>query len=297
VQKWTEQQRALIKKERKKLMNDVLTSQRKQRQDSLEDRAAQASLNSQKQLRAEIESLRNTLKKQQVEIDTAKSRSRINEKRLRDMISERDRSIQSIKSELEKLNIQHNEVKKERDSLKLYTEELESKKKKKKKKRDISIQPLEQMEEPLNQPSPKVAESASACKMKGKIDGHKDNNDNEAIRILTTNNDLVEQPTEDWLQKHLGCQQHHKTYDPEKYASKSSTQNTFSKQSNTVSQTRIATDSSTTTYPNGTQKEILPDGTMVVRFTNGDIKTTYSHIGIVVYFYAETGVSLINSLL
>ncbi len=295
-------------------MNDVLTSQRKHRQDNLEERASQASSNSQKQLRAEIESLKSTLQKQQADNDTARSRSRISEKRLRDMISERDKSIQSVKSELEKLNIQYNEVKKERDSLKQLKEDFESKKKKKKiKKRDVPTQQLKQTEEPLNKPSSaKNTESNSGCvedsvtSMKEIRDGNEINDDKEAIRILTTDNDLVKQPTEEWLQKHIGCHKNRhgnfdcfmngKTYDPRKYASKPSTpqRDTPSQQSNPISEPSIATDRSTTTYSNGTQKEILPDGTMVVRFTNGDVKTTYSHIGIVVYYYAETGVSVIG---
>ena len=47
------------------------------------------------------------------------------------------------------------------------------------------------------------------------------------------------------------------------------------------------------TYQNGTQKEVLSDGTTTVYFTNGDRKRTYAHEkkGIVVYYYAATQVS------
>jgi hypothetical protein len=44
------------------------------------------------------------------------------------------------------------------------------------------------------------------------------------------------------------------------------------------------------TFQNGTTKETLPDGTTIVRFTNGDIKTSYTNIGTIVYYYAEAKV-------
>ena len=48
------------------------------------------------------------------------------------------------------------------------------------------------------------------------------------------------------------------------------------------------------TYKNGTQKEVLPDGTTTISFANGDKKRTYAHEkkGIVVYYYAATKVSV-----
>jgi hypothetical protein len=48
------------------------------------------------------------------------------------------------------------------------------------------------------------------------------------------------------------------------------------------------------TYQNGTQKEVLSDGTTTVYFTNGDRKRTYANEkkGIVVYYYAATQVRL-----
>lgn len=47
------------------------------------------------------------------------------------------------------------------------------------------------------------------------------------------------------------------------------------------------------TYKNGTQKEVLPDGTTTVSFANGDRKRTYANEkkGIVVYYYAATKVT------
>jgi len=47
------------------------------------------------------------------------------------------------------------------------------------------------------------------------------------------------------------------------------------------------------TYQNGTTKEVLPDGTTTISFTNGDRKRTYANEkkGIEVYYYAATKVS------
>ena len=47
------------------------------------------------------------------------------------------------------------------------------------------------------------------------------------------------------------------------------------------------------TYKNGTEKEVLPDGTTTVSFANGDRKRTYANEkkGIVVYYYAATKVN------
>jgi len=48
--------------------------------------------------------------------------------------------------------------------------------------------------------------------------------------------------------------------------------------------------SQTFTYKNGTQKEILPNGTTTISFANGDRKRTYANEkqGITVYYYAST---------
>lgn len=48
-------------------------------------------------------------------------------------------------------------------------------------------------------------------------------------------------------------------------------------------------------YKNGTQKEVLPDGTTTISFANGDRKRTYANEkeGIVVYYYASTKVCAI----
>ena len=50
------------------------------------------------------------------------------------------------------------------------------------------------------------------------------------------------------------------------------------------------------TYKNGTVKEVLEDGTTTISFPNGDRKRTYANEkeGIVVYYYAETKVSSLH---
>ena len=47
-----------------------------------------------------------------------------------------------------------------------------------------------------------------------------------------------------------------------------------------------------TQYKNGTQKEVMSDGTTTISFANGDRKRTYANEkkGIVVYYYAATKV-------
>ena len=66
-----------------------------------------------------------------------------------------------------------------------------------------------------------------------------------------------------------------------------------SNDSGKLSQTRRT--SHVHTYKNGTRKEVLDDGTTTISFPNGDRKRTYANEkeGIVVYYYAETKVSFL----
>ena len=59
---------------------------------------------------------------------------------------------------------------------------------------------------------------------------------------------------------------------------------------NNHSQPVVQSKSQIFTYKNGTQKEVLPDGTTTISFANGDRKRTYANEkkGIVVYYYAAT---------
>jgi len=44
-------------------------------------------------------------------------------------------------------------------------------------------------------------------------------------------------------------------------------------------------------FQNGTEKEIFPDGKIIVRYANGDVKTALAKEGKVIYFYSSTKVS------
>lgn len=341
VRNWAEQQRSLIKKERKRVMNDVLSSQRKKRQQEQEERAAAAAMDSQKQLRGEVETLETTLQKLKVDHDVTKSRFRLNEKKLRDLISERDKTIEFLRKDIESLNTKHTRMQKERNDLFKFKEDTLRKKKKKKKQNNLNQSPnLEQnhtdKDKEKSRGDSSIYEETATCVREvidptdpqsdqenistlGECQEHQC--DKEAIRIIATRQDLVEKPTEEWLQKHLeGFQNREtdkkiiddqdcsfitpmkrKTYNPEKYGNtphpsvQEDTPPESSKyEDNQIEQSLSQANSmqrSAVKYRNGTQKEILPDGTIVVKFTNGDTKTTYSNIGIVVYYYAESKTS------
>ena len=343
VQNWAEQQRSLIKKERKRVMNDVLSSQRKKRQQEHEERAAAAAMDSQKQLRDEVEALETTLQKQKVDHDMVKSRFRLNEKKLRNLISEREKTIELLRKDIEKLNTKHTRIQEERNDLLKYKEDSSRKKKKGKKKKEKSkfnqSPTLEKCQTHKDKKAP-IGDSSideDTPISKGEIIDSTDPQDEEentkklgecqeqcdeeAIRIITTRHDLVEKPTEEWLQKHLQELQSGetekkmmndqdfsfitpvkgKTYNPEKYGN---TPHQSAREDNLPESSKYEVNQveksvsqnsnmqrSAVKYRNGTQKEILPDGTIIVKFTNGDTKTTYSNIGIVVYYYTESKVN------
>jgi len=93
-----------------------------------------------------------------------------------------------------------------------------------------------------------------------------------------------------------------KVYDPNKYCAKASNDNGATPPENLVAKANgfgeerrsvfFGDEHRVLCYRNGTQKEVLPDGTKIVKFTNGDIKTTYPNAGIVVYFYATAKVRI-----
>ncbi len=328
VQKWAEQQRSLIKKERKRVMNDTMAAQRNKRQEGLEERAAVAAAKSQKQLRTEIETLTAALQKQKIDNDAAKARSRLNEKRLRDIISERDKKIDALNNDIEELNAKYTKMEKERNELSKF--QLEKKKKKRKKhsthcphvddKVDTNSPVETSQDVPAVQHSPKQDVGPLDVDKEDTVEegGQVSECDKEAIRVISTRQDLIGQPTENWLQKHLQGGFHDqsisegldasyttpvkgKKYNPQKYSmtpqssSINNNQDLSFQSTRSFSERNVVDEENTrerrvVTYRNGTQKEILPDGTAIVRFTNGDTKTTYSNIGIVVYYYAETRV-------
>ncbi len=354
------------------MINDAMVCQRRERKKKLEDRAAEATLVSQKQAREEIENLKSALQKQKIDADASKSRQRLNEKRLRDMVTERDQKITVLQEDLEAIQERNSKLVKKRDEL-IKERDIQAaarKKKSKKKKpskekysvrsgeeegsRKIMNESIEdnEMRKPdidaclkstssVVEPDTKEEDIArenegSECLHSSDISNSGNgsrNLDKNAIRVITSNQDLFDEPTEDWLQRHLndlkmthhsstqvsecqsvGSKLSHCTptkkgmYDPTKYHTQMETPQTEKSKASSVEnnihqlesnhlsrpqERRGADGRKIVTYKNGTQKEMLLDGTSIVRFTNGDIKTTYSNVGIVVYYYAESKVGIL----
>lgn len=330
VQKWVEQQKALIQKEKKRATNELLASQRKKRHESLEERALAATESSQKQLRSEIEELTETLQKHKIDSDATKSRFRLSEKRLKDSLTNKDNEITSLKDDIEELTMKYSKAQTKIDELSKMKSSSKRKKKQKKKIMDSAVQEKDakkdhcfddsaaclvdnkekdQDEEALNTKSDEQHESNETLNS---------TSDEKAIEVIKNRIDLIEQPTEGWLRKHLHddtavnqgdgktsdkvffTPSKRKEYDPLKYSSTPQTvtsteQNLKNRLPVNDSESfdnlqNLANDNRIVTYGNGTQKEMLPDGTKIVRFSNGDVKTTYSTIGIIVYYYAESKV-------
>lgn len=397
-----------------------MVSQRRKRKEQLEGIATEASITSQKKARDEIENLKAITHKQKIEADAAKARQRLNEKRLRDMIAERDQKICMFKEEVEiaRERIEHLEIKRdsliqERDAnVALHKKEMKKIKKKMKKEKELltanlskeqkqsdtvnddHVQPLpsseilhpspaidrkdaslddetdnyedecsvkqyktrEKMPAPSSSPDEVVASTAhvkdihtmSTSSNPYNGDGDQDDDDQddddkekqdaEAIRIISSHQDFINEPTEDWLQRHLkglkNCEEQRleentntsqntgvkmpfytptkgKKYNPAKYSGRRETPQVDQQMVEPIHMKQIdkhqirdvtsppeqkskerkgMNGQRIITHRNGTQKEIFPDGTSIVRFTNGDIKTSYGKIGIVVYYYAEVKV-------
>lgn len=137
LNKWKDQQRSLIQKERQRASNSKMINERKKRQEKLEEQAAEASQMSYRKVKEEIESLKETLKKQKIEADAAKSRHRLSEKRWKDMIAERDKQILSLNEEIQRINRVNNDLAQEKSNLSKKLEQFSQEKKKKKKKKNL----------------------------------------------------------------------------------------------------------------------------------------------------------------
>ncbi len=360
----------MIQKEKQRVINDAMVCQRRERKKKLEDQAAEATLLSQRQAREEIENLKSALQKQKIDTDAAKSRQRLNEKRLRDMVIERDKKITLLQEDLEAAQDRNNKLEQKRDELIRERDTQAAARKKKLKKKKVHKEKYspcsgeegesrkfvnesiggnensklgvndctestysnaepDMKEEGIardNEDSECIQNPISNCGDKSR------NLDKNAIRVISSNQDLFDEPTEDWLQRHLNdlktnnpsstqiseclsvesklCTPIKKrtSYDPTKYHTQMETPQTENSKALGVDNSihhiqqlendnlqrpqerRGADGRKIVTYKNGTQKEILLDGTSIVRFTNGDIKTTYCNVGIVVYYYAESKV-------
>lgn len=348
IQTWCENQRKAIEKERQRVTNNAMVCQRKKRQEQLEEEAKEAAAFSTKKAKEEITTLKESLNKQKIESDAAKSRQRLNEKRLRDMISDREKQIASVTEELQAIELKNSSLLEQKEVFLSRIKELERKIKKKSKKKNCShenaqVDPMEEStfdegarkssnndrsDENENDSSDQTNTMHTTQMDEADEDEYPDK---ETARAITENMDLVQDTTESWLRNHLDRiynngnitnddvnnsidNDHFRTptkvkpYDPSRYKTKKSQNDSTVERNNTLhTPNRMDKDvlaystvrkghgvSSTrrvVTYSNGTQKEILPDGTKICRFENGDIKTTYANIGIVVYYYAKSQTS------
>ena len=228
VNKWKDNQRSLILKEKQRTMNSAMVSQRKKRHELLEEQAAEAVQFSQKRARAEIDSLKESLNKQRIEADATKSRHRLNEKRWKDMISERDKRIQELLEEMKCIKEKNEKVKHEKCELNIKVEEMMKEKKKRKKKSKTSSKKSEvqivgeeisqDCESERNEITNKHdfehmihdhGATEKALPHADQISSHDKESkdveelDNDVVQIISSNQDLIEQPTEAWLQPRL----------------------------------------------------------------------------------------------
>lgn len=326
-------------------MNEILASQRKKRHESLEERAAIASESSQKQLRSEIEQLTESLQKQRIDADAAKSRFRLSEKRLKDSISTKEDEIISLKEEIEQLATKYASAQTKIEELSKVRPKVKKKKIEKNKDAQIMESKQSQMHDNTRIDGNDGAASTLSPKHTRQDQDENDLNyincseneekcaseeitlkvkkDEEAIATIRKRHDLIEEPKEEWLNKHINgndgqtkredfqdtnsshdSSMKDKIYDPSKYCS---TPQTLMTKENKPTGRDLRNDQQnksrdffnnkihknhTMMYKNGTQKTSLPDGTIIMRFSNGDVKTTYSTVGIVVYYYAESKVSI-----
>lgn len=385
-----------------RLNNTLLASQRRKRLEEVEEKSTEAVKFSHKKAKAEIDDLQTALNKQKVESDVARSRQRLTEKRLRDLVSERDDKIQTLQDELD---LKSSEVKTLREEITALQKRFREKKNKRKSRSEQGSKtqllydsnlPNELADELSRNVSPKIEPRFGNIKddldslRKGKssmqnksnnensgplkdcpiVPAHGENNVSMVEEYNISIEPFIDEPTNLWL-KRLDSQiaeRNHtvtkastsitttssKQYDPNKYQGtprplniKDLVKKTEAKQGSPVQKkegchppqlhhlqgendqkkmegsyevitgdNEIASESQTAdesdhakdnnkrdqcslddrriiSYQNGTKKEILPDGTIIVRFTNGDIKTSYKKVGITVYYYSEAKVSII----
>jgi hypothetical protein len=320
-----------------------MVCQRKKRQEQLEEEAKEAAAFSSKKAKEEITALKESLHKQKVESDAAKSRHRLNEKRLRDMITDREKQIASVTEELKTIQLKNLSLMDQKEVFLSRIKELERKiQKKSKKNKQIQENANNETVEdsyveecdskpPSNNRNDVIENDVTFQRHLLPVDqvdttDEDEYPDEETARAITENVDLVQGTTESWLRNHLdriyqrddvvrddnknAIGDHFctptkvKPYDPSKYKTQSSqkegrnglnTPCTVDKDVPVSSTLRnehgVSSTRRVVTYSNGTEKEILPDGTTICRFANGDIKTTYANIGIVVYYYAKSKTS------
>ncbi|GFH54820.1 hypothetical protein CTEN210_11296 [Chaetoceros tenuissimus] len=308
LNRWKDQQRTLIEKEKKRVNNSIMISQRKKRQEKLEEQAAEAVQFSSKKAREEINGLTESLNKSRVEMDVIKSRHRLNEKRWKDMIGERDKRILELRQELDSTIEIQQKSKAENTTLlekidRLMEENRKMKSKLKKKSKEAKkiqddTKAKETRDENSEDSSHDVKEE-ERCNEKRALQDDHIVMDNDLLRSINTHPDLLPEPKEDWLRANAKANDDtcEPTADDVQTNSTSIDRpkkepSTFFPPSESNSHHRDDNvGSRLTTYQNGTVKETFPDGTTIVRFVNGDVKTSYKNIGITVYFYHESKTS------
>mmetsp|Transcript_15320 Transcript_15320/g.28846 ORF Transcript_15320/g.28846 Transcript_15320/m.28846 type:complete len:847 (+) Transcript_15320:1213-3753(+) len=222
LNKWKDNQRSLIQKERQRASNSLMLNERMKRQGKLEEQAAEASQLSYRKVREEIESLKELLKKQKIETDTVKSRHRLREKRWKDMIAERDKQILSLNEEMQKISKVNDDLTEEKANLAQKLEQM-AKEKKKRKKKSISvgedhrnIQESSGKENAMSQNYVKGnhyddgGRDKDDCKKSSQDNGPNTGKVDETMRMDTATEGLIDEPTSDEpdsLNNH--CDQNH----------------------------------------------------------------------------------------
>jgi len=390
VQRWVDQQKFCLKREKERLANSTMAIERKKKLDLLEEKATAAVEQNHKKAKEEIESLKAEIQKLKIDSDAFKSRARLSDKRLRDIISDKDTKLRANTEEVTSLQERNKDL---TAKLEDYNRKVTSLKRRLSRSvqvvdgahcsHDIHVNPEQKnmnlKSSDLNELSAEIYNSTKdeSDEWTKNIDILRNihveetdipdevDSESTALRALSEYPDLIEEPTESWLQKHLDCLHGHsiktkteinqdctatatkeiaveevaETCTPIRPAAKidkespvtgsikisidSSESQSFTtpaskidKESPVTGSVKISTDSSESQrfttpsktisthkdtcivpnsrrivqYQNGTQKETSADGTTIIRYINGDVKTSYINTGIIIYYYASSKV-------
>jgi hypothetical protein len=285
TKKWVEEQRAIIKRDRHKASNAALLASKRAEKNKSVDEADAAN--------AELEELRAQLTKLRMEAYEAK--------KLKEQVRKQEKTIAALKN-------------RQGSTPKAVDKSAE--------RRILGDRTSSETNKSTSVVKPKTPRNAQTPASKEK---HPSQQSRKPLGIIvdTSNDDYVseEEDTDIWLERNLNelngvsnqpeqlnaapaCEPfNRKPYNPADYGAPAETTTTsahnqmaaasptFSNLNGAPSGTPKS--SQFFTYQNGTQKEVLSDGTTTVYFTNGDRKRTYSGAksGIVVYYYAATQVS------
>merc|ERR1712238_450187 len=135
VEKWAENQRTLIKREKQRASNLAMSYQRRIKQERLIEEHAEKTVFNQKQARAEINDLKENIHKLKIDLDATKSRNRLNEKKLKDCISSKEEELHFLHKEIEILKCRNSDLSLRVEELSKKQKRVSKKKKCKKKKK------------------------------------------------------------------------------------------------------------------------------------------------------------------